>query len=170
MMRSAPLVNQLINLFWTALCCIPVVLYWVSADRSWLWPFLAVSGLGLLVSGRFYQLSYNRRFYESLGVKWVRRFVQDGELVSRFARRRMPDHRVIRNKAAGRSYLKTVAMYERYHFLCFLFFLFSGVHAALSGRLAMALLLFVCNIVYNVYPILLQQFNRIRLERLGKQR
>ncbi|HEY1007522.1 MAG TPA: hypothetical protein VGD92_10080 [Sphingobacteriaceae bacterium] len=166
MKPASPILNQLINLFWTAVCCTPVVLYWSSADRSWLWPLLALSAPGLLISSRFYRLSRKRRFYESLGVKWVRLWVQDGELIARFTRKKIPDHRIIRNRRAGRNYLRTVTVYERYHFLGFLFFTFSTVHAVCYGRPGMALLLLVCNIIYNIYPLLLQQFNRIRLEKM----
>lgn len=146
----------------------PVIGYWASADRTWLWVLLLISGSGLLISPQSYRLSRRRRFYESLGVKWVRHFVQDGDLVTRFNRKRSPGHRVIRNRKAGRNYLRTVSVYERYHFLCFLFFLFSAVHAAWAGRTGMALILVICNVVYNLLPLLLQQFNRIRLERLMK--
>ena len=162
-MRQA--LNQLLNLFWTVVCCMPVILYWVAADRSWLLPVAALSIPGIFVSSKLYQLSRRTSLYRSLGVKWVRFFVQDGGLIGRLTGK-STERRIITNKTRGRKYLKTIIMYERFHFLCFLFFTFTTLHAIAYGNLKMALIITGCNIIYNIYPLLLQQFNRIRLERM----
>jgi hypothetical protein len=167
MKPASMLLNQLLNVFWTVVCCLPVILYWVTADRMWLGPFLVISAMGLLVSSRSYLLSRNVRFYESLGVRWVRLFVQDGDLISRGRKKRATGQRIIRNKLTGRNYLKKIVMYEKFHFLCFLFFTLTTLHALVYGNLKMALISTGCNIIYNIYPLLLQQFNRIRVERIA---
>lgn len=110
------------------------------------------------------QLSGAPKFYERFGVKIIRRFVQDGDIASKSLR---SGGRVIMNKARAQKYLNTIEMYERYHFLCLIFFLLTSLHAAANSRIAAALIIAACNIIYNVYPMLLQQYNKARILKLS---
>jgi hypothetical protein len=110
------------------------------------------------------QLSAAPKFYERFGVKTIRRFVQDGDIASKRLR---SEGRVIMNKARAQKYLQTIEMYERYHFLCFVFFLLTSFHAAANSKAAAALIIAACNIIYNVYPLLLQQYNKARILKLS---
>ncbi|WP_369799789.1 hypothetical protein [Pedobacter sp. BMA] len=38
--------------------------------------------------------------------------------------------------------------------------------AFLTGKPGMAMSILLCNIIYNVYPILLQQYNKTRINQL----
>ncbi|NJO01932.1 MAG: hypothetical protein HC880_09780 [Bacteroidia bacterium] len=163
--------NQFINLFWTALCCIPLVVYWFQADAHlWLYVFLGLSLLVACLPIKFYrriQLSNKSRFYESLGVKLARKFTQNGDLVNRLVRKNNPTHRIIKNRHQSLRYRKTMMMYEKYHYLGLIFFFLTALHALLNLKIGAAIWITLLNIVYNIYPILLQQYNKIRLERLS---
>ncbi len=46
---------------------------------------------------------------------------------------------------------------------CLAFFLASFVYAIYQQAFLISLLIFVSNIIYNVIPILIQQYNKLRL-------
>lgn len=159
--------NQLVNFCWTILCFASFVVYWnLTASLFVLFSFLALSLLAGFVPLKTLQLSTDHKFYEHLGVKMVRKFVQNGELINRLKRSRLPNHKVIKNQDDALGYLKTAAMYEKYHFICFVFFLLFSIHAAYNQRFGFFMLMILSNFLYNICPMLLQQYNRVRISRL----
>lgn len=166
--------NQFINFFWTALGFAALFAYWFSAGLSaWFYLFIGLSIIPAILSRSFFykvQLSHNTKFYERLGVRFIRKFVQYGDFANRLARKSYPAHPIIRRTINPDGYLSTIMMYERYHFICFIFFLLTSIMAMVQGRYLIALLIAISNVVYNVCPILLQQFNRIRVLRRYKQK
>jgi hypothetical protein len=160
--------NQAINFFWTILCFIPVIAFWRGADIFWLYIFIGISVVSLLLPAKLLQLSRNPKFYESLGVKFIRKLVQSGDYANRLIRRKNPQYKLIKNKANVAQYMRTIIMYERYHFLCFIFFLLTTIYALIHLRYVFVMLIIISNIIYNVCPILLQQYNRARVLKLSK--
>ncbi len=55
---------------------------------------------------------------------------------------------------------------EQSHLVCFLLGLASAIYAAHIGWTDWAIGLSLSNIVFNGYPVLLQRYNRCRIERL----
>jgi len=162
-------INQFINFFWTILCFIPVLIYWFGNYSYWLYVFILFSLIIALLPGsifRHFQLSSNRKFYERLGVKFIQQFVQNGTLINRTIRKNNPDYKLIKDRAQAQQYLNTINMYERYHVLCFVFFTLTFIHALISQRYIIAVLVLVANIIYNVCPILIQQYNKLRVMRI----
>jgi hypothetical protein len=156
--------NQVINFFWTILCFIPVVGFWIGADAMLLlYVLIFISFLSLVVPGRLLQLSNNPKFYERLGIKFTRKFVQNGDYANRLIRRRDPKYRVVKNKTHAASYMGTIKMFERYHFMCFIFFLLTTAFAFIIHEYMFCIIIFIANIIYNISPILLQQYNRARI-------
>jgi hypothetical protein len=164
--------NQLINFVWTILCFAAVIAYWIDMySGQWLYFFVAFSiSCGFLPAGFFrsIQLSKNAAFYEKAGVRWIRKFVQNGDFVNKTSRNAGEKPNVIKNRTAIEKYLKTIDMYERYHFVCFVFFLLTSFHAAFHKAVLYSALISICNFLYNILPILLQQYNRIRILKLKK--
>ncbi|RYU90782.1 hypothetical protein EWM62_09055 [Mucilaginibacter terrigena] len=161
--------NQAINFFWTILCFIPVVGFWIGAGAmQLLYLLIFISFLSLVIPARLLQLSNNPKFYEGFGIKFIRKFVQNGELANRLLRKKDPQYKLIKDKAHAAQYMRTIVMYERFHFLCFTFFLLTGVYAVISRQYAFFAIILIANVVYNVCPILLQQYNRTRVLRLYK--
>lgn len=159
--------NQAINFFWTILFFIPVITYWLAANSLlWCLIFIGVSVVSSFLPVSQIQLSNNPRFYENFGVKFVRKFVQNGEFINRLIRKAKPNYRIIKSKANAVQYMKTIMMYERYHFICFVFFSLTTLHALITSHYTLSVLAIIANIIYNIYPILLQQYNRARVSKL----
>lgn len=159
--------NQAINFFWTILSFLPVIGFWLTADLVTCYIFLGISIICLFIPAKLMQPSDRPKFYEKLGVKFIRKFVQNGEYLNKLARKSKPNHKIVNNKASALRYIKSVAMYERYHFLCFVFFLLTAVYAVVQTNYPSALVITLANIFYNICPIVLQQYNRARISKLN---
>lgn len=150
--------GQLINAFWTFLCFLPVTALWLRyASQNQLWIITGLSLAALTIPSRWLQLSKNPVFYQQLGVRFIRKFVQNGDSYKR--------KKIIHDAASAIRYRSTIRMYERFHFFCLLFFFMSTIVALIYIQYLTAALLVVANIIYNVCPLLLQQYNYARLKR-----
>jgi hypothetical protein len=118
---------------------------------------------------KYFQISYKPVLYEHLGVRFIQKFVQDGTYINRAMRKNNAGHKVVNNRANAGKYMNTIAMYERYHFICFMFSVFTFVYALFNKQNGAAVFIMIANIIYNVYPILLQQYNKLRIRRLLRQ-
>lgn len=96
----------------------------------------------------------------------VRKFVQNGDLVNRLFKNEID--KTSKNKNFAEKYLKTILMYEKYHVICFIFFGFSGIYAAYKQEFVYFSLIMISNVLYNICPVILQQYNRARIVRLMK--
>ncbi|MFD0793591.1 hypothetical protein ACFQZX_08165 [Mucilaginibacter litoreus] len=161
--------NQFINFFWSIICFAPVVTYWVKQfDTGWFMASLALSAAFLFIPSKTLQLSNRPKFYESIGIKFIRRFVQNGEYANRSARIKNPHYKLIKNRTHAVSYKQTIAMYERFHVLCFSFFIITTLLAIVNHRQGLAAIIIIANIIYNICPLLLQQYNKARILKINK--
>lgn len=157
-------VNQAVNLFWTILCFAPVLSYWLQTNYiTSFWWFIGVSMLSLIIPVSWLQLSSQPKFYEKAGVKFIRKFVQNGDYFKQKIR-------LISNYNTALKYRNTIYMYERYHFLCLVFFLQTCIHAIITERYLLSAIIWIANLVYNCCPLLLQQYNFARLAKLNRLR
>ena len=159
--------NQILNGFWTVLAFIPVLQYWIRhySGPALFWV-LAVSMVPLFLPGRWFdslQLSPRRSFYESLGIRRMLAFTQDGYLVNRLIRKKDPDYRTVRSRADLRGLKSRMLVYEKYHWTCFVFFLLTFFLALRVGEYGLAGLVMLANAGYNVVPVLIQQYNAVRM-------
>ncbi|MEO6283145.1 MAG: hypothetical protein ABIN80_23720 [Dyadobacter sp.] len=165
------MLNQLINVFWTLASFMAVGSYWgvhfaEKRSPSVLGAIIVVSVLCYMTPRRWLSaltLSENRRTYERIGVKFMLWFVQNGTFVNRIQRKFSKEKAIITSRKKASTYLSTIDMQERYHYCCFVFFILSAISALLIGKTESAFFIMLWNILYNVYPILLQQYNRLRI-------
>ncbi len=154
------MLNHIINIAWTIFGFFPVCYFWFLQHIDW--PFyllLCFSLATCFLPERIYRnldISKDSRVYKRMGIKFVRRFAQDGNF--------QPGH-----GAGIKAYLKSITVFERYHFCCLVFFQASSVLACYHEQYILSFFIFISNIIYNVYPILLQQYNRMRITKLVKQ-
>jgi hypothetical protein len=161
--------NQAINAFWTALAFIPIFAFWSGVSFvPWFYIFIAVATAALFIPARLIQLSNRARFYERLGVKTIRKLVQNGDLVNRFIRKKSPNYKVVKDRAAAVRYLRSVTMYERFHFFFFIYFLLVAGYAIARNKYQLGGIILVMNIIYNMCPMLLHQYNKLKISRLEK--
>jgi hypothetical protein len=162
------LTNQSINLFWTVSCFSPVIIFWFRrGPNGWFWLFLGISLVVTFLPEkilRLFQLSNKRKFYENLGVRFIRKLVQDGE-IAKTTNIRQGSFR-IHNIKQARGYLRTIAMYERYHWLCLIFFLLTAIYALRIGYTSLAGWITLANLLYNGCSLLLQQYNYLKIQKI----
>lgn len=170
--RKITVMNQVLNFVWTGLAFIPVLIFWWNTGpNTFFFTFILVSVFFIFIPEKFlskFQLSNNRNLYEKIGVKIIRRFVQNGEWIrSTFSGSYNP---TIKNISKANVYLKTINMYERFHWLCFIFFFFSAIYAICRGEMIFGFSIFLSNLIYNAAAICLQQYNKLRILRLLKHK
>jgi len=171
--KRATVYNQTVNVFWSLLCLGPLGYFcYIHLELKWLWIFLSFSLPVILLPVSFYDaIQWSRRTgdYERIGIRFLRRFTQDGDLVSKRLRRRDPGYRTFDKPAKLGQLLKQTYVFERVHLAMLLFFLYTAIYALDRGLTAWALGLTAANILFNIYPNLLQQYNRLRLRQIANR-
>jgi hypothetical protein len=161
--------NAVPNLLWSALSLGPLTVFcYQHVARPWLWGFV---GAGLLVYAvpaawlRRLQLSARPAVYRKLGVPLVSYITQHGALVNSLLRRQYPQYRHLPSRAAVANLVRGTYHYERFHWAMLLFFLLVSGYAVGQREVGWAVVLSLLNTGYNLYPIWLQQYLRVRLQR-----
>ena len=171
--QLATFYNQLSNVFWSVLGFAPVGYFcYTRMEPVWLYIFLALSLPAILMPNSFcdvMQIGRNTLLYERLGIRIVRKFTQDGDWVNRMIRRRYPQYKVFDSYASVRRHLQRAYMIEKVHFSFFLFFLYASVYALLKGYVLWTGIIMLTNLIFNIFPNLLQQYNRLRLRQLMRR-
>lgn len=160
--------NAVPSVLWSGLAFGPVVLYcYRYLAQPALWAFVVVSLLAYAWPTawlRHLQLSRHAALYRRLRVPLLGRFTQQGALVNGLLRRRYPAYRVVLpSRPAVARLLSTTYQQERFHWAGLLFFALLELHAGWAGHWRWVGGLALANIGYNLYPIWLQQYLRVRL-------
>ena len=103
--------------------------------------------------------------YKTLKVHWVNAVTQNGNWVNKRIRHRHPAYKSLKPgiKQVKKLIAKTY-IFERFHLMLFAYFLLLTAHALIVKQYWWAFGLIVANVIYNVYPNLLQQYIRLRLK------
>lgn len=172
--RLAAGYNAIPNFFWSVLHLSPVTVFcFTEMSPAWVYISLGASILPGLAPNSFFdriQLGRSACIYKKIGIAVIRKYSQDGDLINRRIQRRFPGYKVIEKEGALKKYIQRTYIFERFHFILLLFFLFTAVYAAAQGRGWWALLICFSNLLYNLYPMWLQQYNRLRLLLILKNR
>jgi hypothetical protein len=167
--------NMIPNLAWTILFMGPVVAFCYSL------PDIRISliTLGVCLVPAFFpnsffdavQLSRRPAFYERLGVRFINQFAQHGLWINRYLRKKYPEWKgVAPTRSAMIKRYRETYFYERFHFALFLFYTVMTVYALIYGQWSWALILTISNLLYNIYPNLLQQYIRAKMPNLLSKR
>ena len=136
-------------------------------ERPWIYGGAAASLLAYvlpLVGLRRLQLSQGLRIYRRLRVPLVIRFTQDGGSVEASVRDGGVQAAWFRDGKMLKRMIRVTYGRERFHLTLLLFFLFTAGYAAVHGQVVWSLLLCLSNVIYNLYPVWLQQYIRMRLQ------
>lgn len=106
------------------------------------------------------------RSYKTLGVQRFKQFATNGDFINRWARRSDDGYRLVKDTASAQMWIDRIRVGEQSHLVLFLMGLASAVYAAHIGWTGWAVGLALGNILFNGYPVLLQRYNRCRIERL----
>ena len=157
------------NLLWTALFLIPITIFCYSfIPQKTIYILLGLTLIPIFFPNSFFdniQLSNNSHFYRRIGVKFINTFAQSGYLLNKFLKKKYPNFKVVaRTRSSIKKLYYQTYFFEKFHFSLFLFFAFMTIHAGSHGYWYWVLILTISNLLYNVYPNLLQQYIRVKLE------
>ncbi len=159
--------NSIVNVFWTGLCCAPVVLFWIdNYEPISFFLLLSFSCVFLFFPVSLFnapQISKSKSFYEKLGVRHALLFTQDGKIINNLVKRTNPNYKAVSSKTDLLRLHKKMMAYEKYHLMCCVFFFCTFIWAILHSEYTAAALMFLANVAYNIYPLLIQQYNRLRM-------
>ena len=167
--RRVAFYNGVANLFWTVLNLLPIYIYCYSSVAPW-WLYVAgaisVTTLFLpRITLNKLQLGTTTAVYHKLGVHYINRVTQNGTFINNLIRRKYPHYKVVGNTRQDiQLHYRKTYMFERFHYLLLCFFTCIIIYALVQEQYGWAGLLLLTNILYNMYPILLQQYVRIKLE------
>ncbi len=166
-----------LNLILIALLCsttlAPSLIFFVRGEGRILWMiiFIVISYLVSLLPKSFYdkiQLSSDVGVYRKLGVDWFKRFSTNGDFINRRIRRSYPTYRNIINLDTVKAKLDETYVIERSHTVLLVFCFLTNIYAFQTQSYLTAAILFAGNLLFNFYPNLLQQYNRIRYQKVVK--
>ncbi len=166
--RSVAAYNMIPNLVWTALFLLPVGFFcYTFMNLSSIFILLGMSLLPIFFPKSFFdaiQLSRNPSFYQRIGVKYVNKFAQNGTVLNRYMKKKYPKFKPVTTSklSLSKNYHQTY-FFEKFHFSLFIFYTAITVFALARSHLLWTLILSICNLFYNIYPNLLQQYMRLKL-------
>ena len=160
--------NMIPNLVWTAVFFSPVAIFcYRSVSHQFVYILLGISLIPIFFPNSFFdaiQLSRKQIFYKRIGVKYINKFAQNGAVLRRYLRKKYPG---LKSVPANKSFIKKqysqTYFFEKFHFSMFIFFTAVTAYALVKNYLLWAVIISVCNLFYNIYPNLLQQYLRLRL-------
>jgi uncharacterized membrane protein YedE/YeeE len=165
--------NMVPNLIWSILHLAPVTFFcFTEMIPGWVYLFTAISfGLGLLPVSflQRIQLGKTTAPYKKAGIRLIRKYSQDGDIINGLLRKKFPGYKVMPNNDSIKKYIKRTWMYERFHLMALFFMLFIAIAAVVQGLIGWALAITCNNILYNLYPMWLQQYNRLRVQQIRKK-
>ena len=166
--KMVALYNMLPNLFWSALSLTPVSVFCYNVmPVKRFCIFLTISLLAILLPKSFFnsiQIGKTPVVYKNIGVNFINRFTQNGVIINRLIRRKFPQYKVMSGRRASIDRLiKQTYIFEKFHFIMFLFFSLTAIYALLERYVVWAFIVSLTNLVYNVYPAFLQQYIRVKL-------
>lgn len=161
------------SVLWTALFVWPVwvfcALHVSSGHFACFWIAGMVSAVALPKPVfRWLRLSSNPAVYRRLRVALLIKVTQDAGWIRRLSG--SSERRVRRNEKAIAKVVSDTWVRERFHFGVFVFCGLCSAVALWQARVGWFVGLSCLNVVYNVYPIWLQQYLRLRVERCQGRR
>ena len=164
-------VNLLLNILWTAISLGPVFMFCLRAvSAKTLSLFLFAATLPLLMPRpllKRLQLSTDRRVYQRLGVPLLVKVTQDAPWLRHLGSD--SKRHVACSREALMRFQRDTWTRERFHWGVLLFCALCAWVALWRGRLLWFAALLLINVLYNLYPVWLQQYLRLRLSRLLKE-
>ena len=150
---------------------VPSYIFYITGagEFKWLALFIGISYLISRIPNSFYfrfQISRDLRVYKKLGVNKFKRFSSNGDLINRRIRKKYPTYRNVRNLESVNEKINETYTIERGHTVLFVFFLLTNIYVFWTNSIVTGVVLLIGNVVFNFYPNLLQQYNRIRYEKV----
>jgi hypothetical protein len=165
--------NMIPNVTWSIINLVPISIYCYNrVAHPSLYLFIAISVIPGFFQNSFYdriQIGRTARIYKRLGVGFVNKLAQNGTIINRMVRKKFPAFKMIVHQSSSiNKLLQQTYLFEKFHFIMFVFFIFIASYAVVKNHFWWSIIITVTNVLYNVYPNLLQQYIRLKL-RLHKK-
>jgi hypothetical protein len=160
--------NMIPNLIWSIINLTPIVIYcFTNISTNYIYCFLVISTPPIFLNKSMIdtlQIVKSPTAYKKLGVLWINKVTQNGELINKLINKRYPGYKAVTTKKSSISGLiSQTYMFEKFHLVLFLFFTSTIVYSLMDNHIIWACIIIMTNIIYNIYPILLQQYIRLKL-------
>ena len=148
----------------------PCIIFFIRGEGKMQWMIMFVF-LGYLVSllpRPFYdklQISKDASLYKKLLVHKFKKFATNGDYINKKIRKYYPSYRNVTSRENILEKINETYLIERSHTVLFVFCLLTNIYAVLTNSITTAIILFIGNILFNYYPNLLQQYNRVRYKK-----
>lgn len=163
----AQLVNIVLSAFWTAIFVGPVCIFCARhLEVGWICGFCVAGALSMFLPRAVIQRlawSSDPAVYRRLRVPLVIQVTQDAGWLRRVSRKSR--RRVRRSTQALTQIQRDTWMRERFHLGLLAFYILCSIAALCQGQLWWCLVLMFANVFYNLYPIWVQQYLRLRVSR-----
>lgn len=173
MNKKALWYNQTLNVFWSVLNFSPLGYFCFAAmELKWIYILSGLSLAAGFLPRSFFdamQLGKTTALYEKIGIRVVKKLTQDGDFINRSIRKKFPQYKKFTDRSSIQQHLNKAYAIEKIHFSMFVFFLLTSMYALVKGYVWWAAIITINNLVFNLYPNLLQQYNRLRLRRMMKK-
>ncbi|MBX6381185.1 MAG: hypothetical protein IRZ01_10985 [Thermoflavifilum aggregans] len=168
------LVNQCINALYTIVFFFPVIIFWINhsnrIDNALMW-ILIVSLCVYFIPYRCFshlQLSKKKSFYRKLYIHKFQDFTQQGRYV-RLIIQKLSGTASCQDQKKHLQQLKSqIRAFEVFHVSAFIFFTGTCVVSLSQHTYTLACIIFISNLIYNGIPILIQQYNKLRLSQITR--
>ena len=160
--------NMIPNVVWSVLNLVPISIYcYNKVDHRSLYIFMILSVIPAIFPNSFYdriQVGRTTRIYKRLGVGFVNKLAQNGTIINRLIKKKFPGYKMILyERSSIHKLLQQTYLFEKFHFIMFLFFILVTFYAFLKGHFLWAIVISITNVLYNIYPNFLQQYIRLKL-------
>ncbi len=161
--------NLPLNIFWTILAIMPISLFIVfnPPDIKWLIFLSIIFILPVFLTNSFLDklnFANTTKTYEKMGVLFIQKITQNGDIINKLMRKKFPSYKTLDyNKASIDKLLKQTYSFERYHIMMFVIFGLTFIFALSKGFFGWTIVISLSNLIYNIYPILLQHYIRLKL-------
>jgi hypothetical protein len=152
----------------------PILIFYLQGKGEWYWFIITLVTsllINLLPNAIIDEIQFSQSvsFYRNLGVHIFKRFATSGDIINRQIRGKFPGYRNVHNLKSAELKLEETYTTEKLHWVFFIFSIETIIYIYLTKEsLGIAILLIFSNTIFNFYPNLLQQYNRIRLKRVLK--
>jgi len=163
------------NITWSVLNLVPISIYcYSSVDLKSLYISIAISVIPGFLPNSFYdnlQIGRTTRLYKRLGVGIVNKLAQNGAIINRLIRKKFRGYRTLMHERSSvNKLLKQTYMFEKFHFIMFVFFIFITLYSLVKNDFWWSIIITITNVLYNIYPNLLQQYIRLKLSLYKKRK
>jgi hypothetical protein len=106
------------------------------------------------------------RFYERLGIRWFKRFATQGDFWNKLRRNSNPGFRNVKDFRSAIEWEARTRTNEFRHFCSLAVGMAIMTWLYLRGEYAWLAAVFFAVLVWDIYPIMLQRYNRARIWRI----